>query len=333
MKQQSRPSSCLKRILLGSIAAILSLIVVGVIYQLIGSTMDARRFPPPGELVDVGGYQMHLHCTGEGSPTVILEALSGGMSSYWAWVQPEIAQITRVCSYDRAGRAWSEAGQENQEQDLWTTAETLYNLLVNAGEEGPYVLVGHSIGGLYVRAFAQEHPDDVSGVVLLDSAHPEQLDRFPEMEAANDAYLQQSAVFPTLAQIGLFRLYFALGGEIDFQELPPRQHDELVVLWSSTSYFHSQRAEILAAPLIYEQSQALGNLRSLPLTVITADTNQPPNWDVLQEDLIALSENAIQEVIPGATHASLVFNPNHAAAVSNLIIQMVERVRGVASGR
>lgn len=329
MKQKSRPSSCLQRIVLGGIVAILALIVIGVIYQLVGSAMDARRFPPPGELVDVGGYQMHLHCTGEGSPTVILEALSGGMSSYWAWVQPDIAQVTRVCSYDRAGRAWSEAAPESQEQDLWTTAASLHTLLDNAGEQGPYVLVGHSIGGLYVRAFAQEHPDQVSGVVLLDSAHPEQLERYPELAAATEAYLQQSAVFPVLARIGLFRLYFALGGEIDFQELPPRQHDEVAALWSSPSYYHNQRAENLAAPLIYEQSQTLGNLSSLPLTVITADTNQPPNWDVLQEDLVVLSDNAIQEVIPGATHASLVFNPNHAAAVSNLIIQMVERVRGV----
>jgi pimeloyl-ACP methyl ester carboxylesterase len=281
--------------------------------------------------VDVGGYQMHLYCTGEGSPTVILEALSGGMSSYWAWVQPEIAQVTRVCSYDRSGRGWSEAALEAQDQEgqtLWTTAETLHTLLHNAGVEGPYLLVGHSIGGLYVRAFVQEHPDEVAGVVLLDSAHPEQLERDPQMVAANEAFLQQSAAFPTLARIGLFRLYFDLGGEIDFQKLPARQHDELAALWSSPSYFHSQRAENLAAPLIFEQGQTLSDLDSLPLTVITADTYQPVSWAALQEELVTLSNNGIHEIISGATHASLIFNPDHAAAVSSLIIQMVDTVRG-----
>jgi pimeloyl-ACP methyl ester carboxylesterase len=327
MNDKRRRSSCLKRILLGSLVAVAVLLIAGIVYQAIGSTMDARRLQAPGELFDVGDYQMHLHCTGDGNPTVILEALSGGMSSYWAWVQPEVAKVTRVCSYDRAGRGWSEKSPENEDQDLWTTAERLQTLLNNAGEQGPYVLVGHSIGGLYVRAFTQQHRDEVAGIVLLDSAHPEQFDRYPEMAAATEAYLQQSAVFPTLARIGLFRLYFALGGEIDFQELPPQQHDEVAALWSSPSYFHSQRAEVLAAPLIYEQGQTLTDLGSLPLTVITADTQQPAGWVALQEELATLSDNAVHEIISGATHASLIFNPDHAAATSNLIIQMVETVR------
>jgi pimeloyl-ACP methyl ester carboxylesterase len=218
--------------------------------------------------------------------------------------------------------------QDQEGQTLWTTAETLHTLLHNAGVEGPYLLVGHSIGGLYVRAFVQEHPDEVAGVVLLDSAHPEQLERDPQMVAANEAFLQQSAAFPTLARIGLFRLYFDLGGEIDFQELPARQHDELAALWSSPSYFHSQRAENLAAPLIFEQGQTLSDLDNLPLTVITADTYQPVSWAALQEELVTLSNNGIHEIISGATHASLIFNPDHAAAVSSLIIQMVDTVRG-----
>jgi hypothetical protein len=147
------------------------------------------------------------------------------------------------------------------------------------------------------------------------------------MAAATEAYLQQSAVFPALAQIGLFRLYFALGGEIDFQELPPQQHDEVAALWSSPAYFHSQRAEVLAAPLIYEQGQTLADLGSIPLTVITADTHQPAGWVALQEELATLSDNTVHEIISGATHASLIFSPDHAAATSNLIIQMAETVR------
>jgi pimeloyl-ACP methyl ester carboxylesterase len=327
MNQRTRLSSCLQRTFLAIAVVILALLAGGAIYQAIGAAQDTRRFPPPGELVDVGGHHMHLYCTGEGSPAVILEALSGGSSSYWAWVQPEIAQVTRVCSYDRAGRAWSEAAPESPDQDLWTTAGTLHTLLHNGGVAEPYVLVGHSIGGLYVRAFAQEYPAEVAGVILLDSAHPDQLDRYPDLAAANEAFLQQSAVFPTLARLGLFRLYFAAGGEIDFQELPPQQHGEVAALWSSPSYFRSQRGENVAAPVIYEQSQALGALGTLPLTVISASAGQPDGWATLQEELATLSTNAAHQVIPGATHASLVFNPDHAAAASALIIQMVESLR------
>jgi hypothetical protein len=131
----------LKRIAVGLAAALALLLVTGVIYQAIGSAADARRYPPPGELVSVGQYRLHIYCTGEGSPTVILDTLHGGTSINWAFVQPEAAKVTRVCSYDRAGRGWSD--QDAMPRDLWGTAEDLHTLLLNAGEQGPYVLVGH----------------------------------------------------------------------------------------------------------------------------------------------------------------------------------------------
>src|SRR5690606_3048470 len=143
--------------------------------------------------------------------------------------------------------------------------------LQNAGEVGPYILVGHSIGGLYVRAFAQQYPEETAGIVLVDSAHPEQLVRYPEYDAQREAYLQDLAMFPTLARFGLFRLYFASGGEIDFQDLPPEAHDALAAFWSSPLYFESQRAETALAPTIYSQAQALDSLGDRPLIVISAD--------------------------------------------------------------
>jgi pimeloyl-ACP methyl ester carboxylesterase len=190
------------------------------------------------------------------------------------------------------------------------------------------VLVGHSIGGIYVRTYAADYPDQVAGLVLLDASHPEQLDRHPEYLTANEAYLQQSAVFPALARLGLFRLYFALGGEIDFAGLPPEQHGQMVALWSSPAYFHSQRAETMAGPQIFAQAQdELGNLGNLPLVVISAGANTPSGWAVLQEELATLSSDSVHQVIPDATHPSLAFNRDHARLVSAGILQIIEAVR------
>lgn len=121
-------------------------------------------------LVDAGGRRLHLNVMGEDKdgPTVILEA--GGMSSQWAWIQPEIAEFARVVSYDRAGLGWSE-----QPHDARHISQQLHTALEEAGIGGPYVLVGHSMGGVYARQFAGDYPDEVAGMVLLDSSYPDLL--------------------------------------------------------------------------------------------------------------------------------------------------------------
>jgi len=131
-------------------------------------TSPAQSAPvPPGRLVDVGGRKLHLYCTGKGGPTVILEAGAGSFSIDWALVQPEVAKTTRVCSYDRAGYGWSDPGPE------WDTVEQvardLETALNNAGEHPPFVLVGQSMGGLYSRWYQHEHPNQVVGMVLVDT--------------------------------------------------------------------------------------------------------------------------------------------------------------------
>jgi pimeloyl-ACP methyl ester carboxylesterase len=297
----------------------------GMIYQTASAESDRRKFPAPGDLIDVGGFKMHISCMGEGSPTVILETLSGGTSSYWGWVQPEVAKTTRVCVYDRAGRGWSEPDPEPI--TLGRTVRNLHTLLTNARVEGPYALVGHSIGGIYVRQFAADYPEEVVGMVLVDAAHPYQYDRYPDMREGNKNYLQLSSAFPTLARLGLFRLYFASGGEIDFAEMKEPQKSEIRSIWSSPEYFLSQHAEAIAASEIYGSGQKLGRLGDLPLVVISAGQNNPKEWPMLQTELASLSDNSIHLNLETATHVSLAFHPDDAQQVSLGILKVVDAVR------
>jgi pimeloyl-ACP methyl ester carboxylesterase len=244
------------------------------------------------------------------------------MSPYWAWVQPEVAKTTRVCAYDRAGRAWSEPSP--QPPDLTQPVRDLHTLLQNANIGGPYVLVGHSIGGLYVRQFAADYPDEVAGIVLLDAAHPEQYIRQPELLEADVNFSRLSAWFAPLAHLGVFRLYFATGGEIDFQDLPPRQHAEVAAFWSSPVYFRSQQAETSIRQQIYAEARKLTDLDDLPLMVVSAGKDLPPGWPALQAELAQLSTNSIHQTVDGATHVSLIFNPQDAQRTSAAIQKIIE---------
>ena len=158
----------------------------GATYEAIMAAGDDKRYPPPGQLVDVGGYRLHLHCIGQGSPTVVLDAGLGAFSLDWGAVQPQIATSTRVCAYDRAGLGWSEPGPTPRSPQQF--ADELHALLTNAGVEGPYVLVAHSISGKTARLFASQHPNEVAGMVLVDARH-ESVDEHltPEQLAAEDA--------------------------------------------------------------------------------------------------------------------------------------------------
>jgi len=301
------------------------LAIAGTMYQTASSEADRRTLPAPGNLIDVGGFKMHIYCMGEGSPTVILETLSGGTSSYWGWVQPEVAKSTRVCVYDRAGRGWSEPDPEPI--TLRRTVRNLHTLLVNSNVKGPYVLVGHSIGGIYVRQFTAEYPDEVLGMVLVDASHPGQFDRYPEMLKENESYLRMSTAFPTLARLGLGHLYFAAGGEIDFAEMKEPQKSEIKSMWSSPEYFMSQRAEVIAGPGIFADGQGLGKLGDLPLLVISAGQNTSSNWRELQTELAALSTNSTHLDLEKASHASLAFDPDDAREVGRGILQVVDVIR------
>ena len=163
----------------------------------------------PGQLIDVGGHRLHLNCTGSGSPTVVLEPGAGAMSSALGWITPAVARDTRVCVYDRAGRGWSEPA--DTPQDGAQIATDLHTLLQRGNVPGPYVLAGHSFGGLYALTFAARYPDEVAGMVLVDSTapapRPNPATASPDDAGSYDFMGRVSALVSTSARLGLGRLY------------------------------------------------------------------------------------------------------------------------------
>src|SRR5512140_1444829 len=184
----------------GILAGLLFLILVGAIYESAAEAADARAYPPPGKMVDVGGYRLHINCAGSGTPTVVIESGWGDSSAGWSWVQPEVAKTTRVCTYDRAGMGWSEASREPRTAREY--AKELHTLLAKANEPGPYVLVGHSLGGYTVLVYAHDYPAEVSGLVLIDAQ------ALPSSDAAPSPAPQpgQKSLPVWMARVGIMRL-------------------------------------------------------------------------------------------------------------------------------
>lgn len=171
----------MKKLIIYSGAAIASLIllaiIVGVVYEMASRSRATREFPPQGKLVDIGGRRMQLDCRGAGLPTVVFESgldINGSLS--WSAVHDEIAKTTRACAYSRAGIMWSDP--TDGPQNAKTIAEDLHATLSRAGEQGPFVLAGHSLGGPYIMTYTKYFGMDVAGLVFVDASHPDQVQRF-----------------------------------------------------------------------------------------------------------------------------------------------------------
>jgi pimeloyl-ACP methyl ester carboxylesterase len=188
-------------------------------------------------------------------------------------------------------------------------------------------MVGHSKGGIYVREYAALYPQEVVGLVLLDSSHPDQFVRYPEMLKSDTSMLSKMPLIQSLLRLGVGHAYFAFGGEADFADLPARQHDEIAAAWSSVHYWQSQEASMRLGESIFQQAQSLGTLGDLPLAVITRSEGVDDGWREMQNELAALSTDSIHITVDGSTHTSLIFNPKYAHIVSQTILQVVNAVQ------
>jgi pimeloyl-ACP methyl ester carboxylesterase len=278
--------------------------------------------PAAGRLVDVGTHRLYLECAGAGSPTVVLSSGSGEHTTSWAWIAPTVAQDSRVCRYDRAGTGWSEPAAHPQ--DAAEVAADLHRLLTAAGEPGPYVLAGHSTGGVYGLVFADRYPADVAGMVLLDSATPEQFS-LPGYAAAHAGWRRASALFPSLARLGLGRLALGTGST----GLPPDAAEREQALAASARDLRGQRDEWAQLPAVFAQAQQLTDLGGTPLVVLTAG-EQDAAWLAAQDELAALSSNAAHRVLDGAAHADLLTDRDVADSSAQGIREVVQAVRAGA---
>lgn len=351
-----RWSGMLKRGLRALVIVLASLPVLGFTYETVAAALDAWRFAPPGKLVAVNGHQMHINCTGEGSPTVVMDAGLGGWSLDWSAVQPEIAQFTRVCSYDRAGLGWSEPG--SAPGDAQRAVEDLHALLISSGERGPFVLAGHSAGGLRAVLYAHTYPQEVAGVVLVDptprATDEERVVLLSPAEQAEYGALVQSltpepeaagfdivALVETLRPFGVPRLLsdtFLEGSPYAY--VHPELQPSFRYGMNQPARLATTRAEIAQRQITIDRVRAVESLGDLPLAVLAStklttfyrdplQANLPPRLvDLIQEttwlaevDMSRLSTNSTIAPVDRSGHYIPFDRPD---AVVAAVRQMVE---------
>jgi pimeloyl-ACP methyl ester carboxylesterase len=306
-------------------STLLLLVLAGVSYQSIGAARDARRFPPPGRLVDLGGFRLHVHEAGTGEPAVVLEAGIAASSLSWSLVQPEVAKFARVIRYDRAGLAWSEPTPEPR--TAARTARELRALLEHSQIGGPYVLVGHSFGGYIGRLFAAQFPQQVAGIVLVDSPNTNE---WIPLKPEERRRLRGGALFARigamLAAVGVVRFClarFAAGstglprmmmrsfgptalavisrivGEV--QKLPQGLWPQVQAHWCLPKSFHSLASHLAHLPESAAQVEATGTLGQIPLVVLTA-SNPSPERRAAQDVVARLSSRGKHIVAETSGH-------------------------------
>jgi membrane protease YdiL (CAAX protease family)/pimeloyl-ACP methyl ester carboxylesterase len=283
----------LSAVLTGALGFVVALAGFGAFAQVVAAHQDRQAFPAPGRLVDVGGYRLHLQLMGEQhtGPTVILEAGLDSFSTNWYWVQTDLASSVRVVAYD-----------------------------------GPYILAGHSYGGLVSRVFADLYPDEIAGLVLVDASHPDQWARIPASLDGQVTALS-NRILSNLASVGVLRVVDPLTPQVA-TGLPAHEYAQMHAIFALPAS-STVGAETLAVwnGRTRPQVNSARPLGRVPLTVLSV-SEQPLYGEVLtalQAELPALSSNSVHHVVAGASHEDLISNQVHAAAVAESILQLVAR--------
>ena len=293
----------LRRLFLILVALSLTAALSGVIYQFLAVSRERARYPAPGKLVEIGGYRLHIHCLGHGSPAVVLDSGLGEGFYSWRKVQPQIAEFTEVCSYDRAGLGYSDHSPLPRRSQVF--AEELRKLLANASVPPPYILVGHSLGGATIRVYASRNISSIAGLVLVDAVHPDQLNRLPaaiwkgQQEQGREAEkLEWEALF------GIPRLKRTCGS-----------NPQDIALNCTFESFRTWAAEISLLHESLADARSTGPFDGTPLTVLSHDPDKlieefPPElrttfnavWEQMQEELVHLSTQGKQMIAKNSSH-------------------------------
>jgi pimeloyl-ACP methyl ester carboxylesterase len=297
-----------KRLALLLLVFVLAILSIGAMTK----SKLMKRYPAPGQMVDVGGYKMHLYCTGPGRPTVILVAGLDDFSVMWSSVQTEVARTMRVCSFDRSGLGWSEPSSAPRTSE--NMVKELHALLDTAKVESPYVLVGHSFGGALVRLYAHDYPNEVAGMVLVDAAPDDLFLRIPQWRNAIGGKL---GLYRTLAPLSSFGLLAFAPESIPNRGMPEDVLAQYRAVAVSTGYFQTGVAENEAFENNLAEIRAANvNLGDMPLSVISrgyldpmpgfSDTDNQQAWQLWQEmqtDLLSLSSNGRQIIATESEHS------------------------------
>jgi pimeloyl-ACP methyl ester carboxylesterase len=301
-----------KRMFVGLGAFLVIAILSGATYQWLATRKDLVATPPPGQLVDVGGYRLHLWCTGNGSPTVILDAGLGGTSAGWGFVQPDVARFTRVCSYDRAGMGYSDSGPSPR--TARRIANELAELLTHSGIVGPVVLAGESIAGFNVRVLASDHPEHAVGLVLVDASHEDDAHEVPGM----------ARFVPLLSTIGVFRLLGVSFGQ-PIESLAPSVRQFARATMFRASGYQAAADEIVHIRETVAEVRSSRRRLSIPVLVVTGARGADENWRRLQQDLASMSERGCLITAQQSGHVVATDQP---AVIVDAIRTVVEAARG-----
>jgi len=310
------------RVVLGLLGLSGVLLGTGAAYQSLASRRDLRMHPAPGRMIDIGGYRLHLDCTGSGSPTVVFDSGLSDDSIAWYKVQPEVAKQTRACSYDRAGLGWSDPSPRPRTSKV--VAEELHTLLHNANIQGPYILVGHSLGGMNVRMFASLYPSESAGIVMVDAASPGQYKRLPAwVQPYNAKFLRKLGYFYDTVPFGWPRI----SGWCD--RWPAEIRDARRTTECRLQPWLTHMAEYRAFDVSSTQVLEAKPIGNIPLAVLSRAPGKDPGppdvaWGQLQEELASLSSRSSHVVVAGSTH---MIQEDHPEAVVQAISNEIKELR------
>ncbi len=295
---------------------------------------------PPGQMVDVGGFRLHSQVCGQGKPVVILEPALGGFALQYAQIQTGTAVFTRAMAYDRAGQGWSDASP-NPRTPL-NLASELSTLLGRLDLQPPYVLVGHSFGGMLTRIYAGLHPSHVAGMVLVDATHVDEYAIFPDVDKYVSRMAQGVRLMKLVSRLGLGKALTKMSLGSAARSFSPKDLDAFVTLASQPKHHETMLAEFSQHRRYFgPQSEVPRSLGNIPLIVVTAGDSASGQGKIaglsaeqvnaehqrLQKDLVLLSTQGDQVIVPGATHFSIFTQPEHVAHVVAAIRRMVEKIR------